>query len=73
MLIHYIMVVTRFGKVPVLKIDEKGAPTVMDGLLLLNWLAFVFVTAYGVYLFVYVVRTRIQFIKLGKKKSLIAM
>ncbi|ONK25007.1 hypothetical protein BLX87_02205 [Bacillus sp. VT-16-64] len=41
----------------------------MDGLLLLNWLAFVFVTAYGVYLFVYVVRTRIQFIKLGKKEE----
>lgn len=41
----------------------------MDGLLLLNWVAFLFVTAYGIYLFAYVVKTRIQFIKLGKKEE----
>ncbi|MFS0644750.1 heterodisulfide reductase-related iron-sulfur binding cluster [Siminovitchia sp. 179-K 8D1 HS] len=41
----------------------------MDGLLLLNWIAFLLVTAYGIYLFAYVVRTRIQFIKLGKKEE----
>lgn len=41
----------------------------MDGLLLLNWIAFLLVTAYGIYLFAYAVRTRIQFIKLGKKEE----
>ncbi|WP_335871438.1 (Fe-S)-binding protein [Bacillus sp. 2205SS5-2] len=37
------------------------------GLLIANWIAFILVTAYALSLFVYVVRTRIQFIKLGKK------
>ncbi|MGP4081630.1 (Fe-S)-binding protein [Pseudalkalibacillus sp. R45] len=39
----------------------------MDTLLIINWLAFLFVTAYGIYLFAYVVRTRYEYIKLGKK------
>ncbi|WP_080843805.1 4Fe-4S dicluster domain-containing protein [Cytobacillus gottheilii] len=39
----------------------------MNGLLWLNLIAFIFVTAYAVGLFVYVIRTRIQYIKLGKK------
>ncbi|RST77043.1 4Fe-4S dicluster domain-containing protein [Siminovitchia acidinfaciens] len=39
----------------------------MQALLLLNWIAFLLVTAYGVSLFVYVVKTRIKFIKLGNK------
>ncbi len=39
----------------------------MHTLLWLNWIAFLLVTAYGISLFVYVVRTRIKFIKLGKK------
>lgn len=39
----------------------------MNGLLWLNLIAFLAVTAYGISLFVYVVKTRIQFIKLGKK------
>lgn len=39
----------------------------MNGLLLVNLIAFLIVTAYGVSLFVYVVKTRIQYIKLGKK------
>lgn len=39
----------------------------MNGLLWVNLIAFLFVTAYALSLFVYVVRTRIQFIKLGKK------
>ncbi|MEI5909050.1 4Fe-4S dicluster domain-containing protein [Bacillus spongiae] len=39
----------------------------MNILLIVNWLAFLFVTAYAVSLFVYVVKTRIAFIKLGKK------
>lgn len=39
----------------------------MQAMLWLNWIAFLLVTAYGVSLFVYVVKTRIKFIKLGKK------
>ncbi|MBS4218873.1 4Fe-4S dicluster domain-containing protein [Bacillus sp. FJAT-49711] len=39
----------------------------MEILFWVNWLAFLFVTAYAVSLFVYVVRTRITYIKLGKK------
>src|SRR5699024_10037534 len=39
----------------------------MDVLLILNWIAFIAVTAYGIYLFAYVVNTRYRFIKLGKK------
>ncbi|MGG3469440.1 (Fe-S)-binding protein [Neobacillus pocheonensis] len=39
----------------------------MNGLLWLNLIAFLAVTAYAISLFVYVVKTRIEFIKLGKK------
>ena len=39
----------------------------MKTFLIINVLAFIAVVAYGVYLFAYVVRTRYQFIKLGKK------
>ncbi|WP_349408858.1 (Fe-S)-binding protein [Pseudalkalibacillus sp. SCS-8] len=39
----------------------------MNTLLIINWLAFIFVTAYGIYLFAYVVKTRYEYIKLGKK------
>ncbi|MEW4225505.1 (Fe-S)-binding protein [Rossellomorea marisflavi] len=39
----------------------------MNGLLIVNWIAFVLVTVYAISLFVYVVKTRIEFIKLGKK------
>ncbi|OLS41238.1 4Fe-4S dicluster domain-containing protein [Bacillus sp. MRMR6] len=39
----------------------------MSGLLWVNLIAFLVVTAYAVSLFVYVVKTRIEFIKLGKK------
>ncbi|CEG29224.1 (Fe-S)-binding protein [Bacillus sp. B-jedd] len=39
----------------------------MDGLLWVNFIAFLFVTAYAVSLFVYVIKTRIGYIKLGKK------
>lgn len=45
---------------------EKGVLG-MSALFWLNWIAFLSVTAYGVYLFVYVVKTRIAYIKLGKK------
>ncbi|WP_077623480.1 heterodisulfide reductase-related iron-sulfur binding cluster [Sediminibacillus massiliensis] len=41
----------------------------MDGLMLLNWLLFIGVTSYGLYLFVRVVMTRIAYIKLGKKEQ----
>lgn len=39
----------------------------MNGLLWVNLVAFLVVTAYAISLFVYVVKTRIQYIKLGKK------
>jgi hypothetical protein len=39
----------------------------MNGLLWVNLIAFLVVTAYAISLFVYVVKTRIEFIKLGKK------
>ncbi|MFI8577060.1 4Fe-4S dicluster domain-containing protein [Rossellomorea aquimaris] len=39
----------------------------MNGLLILNWVAFILVTIYALSLFVYVVKTRIEYIKLGKK------
>ncbi|MCM3602065.1 heterodisulfide reductase-related iron-sulfur binding cluster [Robertmurraya korlensis] len=39
----------------------------MNSLLWINLIAFLIVTAYAVSLFVYVVRTRIEYIKLGKK------
>ncbi|MCM3112086.1 (Fe-S)-binding protein [Lederbergia lenta] len=41
----------------------------MNILLWVNWLAFSAVTAYAIFLFVYVVKTRITFIKLGKKEA----
>lgn len=37
-------------------------------MLWVNWLAFLAVTVYAIFLFVYVVKTRITFIKLGKKE-----
>lgn len=39
----------------------------MNFLLALNFIGFLLVTAYAIYLFTYVVKTRIQYIKLGKK------
>ncbi|MFD1020054.1 heterodisulfide reductase-related iron-sulfur binding cluster [Thalassobacillus hwangdonensis] len=39
----------------------------MDALLILNWILFLAVTGYGLYLFVRVVQTRIAYIKMGKK------
>jgi Fe-S oxidoreductase len=39
----------------------------MNGLLILNWVAFILVTVYALSLFLYVVKTRIEYIKLGKK------
>ncbi|WLR50750.1 (Fe-S)-binding protein [Bacillus tianshenii] len=39
----------------------------MGSLLLVNWIAFLVVMAYGLYLFAYVVKTRLEYIKLGKK------
>ncbi|MFC7062285.1 heterodisulfide reductase-related iron-sulfur binding cluster [Halobacillus seohaensis] len=39
----------------------------MSPLLIANWILFVGVTLYGLYLFVRVVRTRIAYIKMGKK------
>ncbi|MGA9287548.1 MAG: hypothetical protein WBV93_04275, partial [Anaerobacillus sp.] len=39
----------------------------MDVLLIANWIAFILVTAYAFFLFGYVVKTRYEYIKLGKK------
>jgi Fe-S oxidoreductase len=39
----------------------------MNGLLWINLIAFLLVTIYGISLFAYVVKTRIEYIKLGKK------
>ena len=39
----------------------------MDVLLIANWIAFILVTAYALFLFGYVVKTRYEYIKLGKK------
>ncbi|CAM3844974.1 heterodisulfide reductase-related iron-sulfur binding cluster [Mesobacillus thioparans] len=41
----------------------------MNGLLWINFIAFLLVTAYAISLFVYVVKTRIEYIKLGKKSE----
>ncbi|WP_251551750.1 (Fe-S)-binding protein [Neobacillus muris] len=41
----------------------------MNGLLWVNLIAFLAVTAYAISLFVYVVKTRIEYIKLGKKSE----
>lgn len=41
----------------------------MDSLLILNWILFLITTIYGVALFVQVVRTRIAYIKLGRKSE----
>jgi Fe-S oxidoreductase len=46
---------------------KKGECFSMNGLLILNWVAFILVTVYALSLFVYVVKTRIEYIKLGKK------
>ncbi len=39
----------------------------MSGLLVLNWLLFIGVTGYAIWLFVYLVQTRMAYIRLGKK------
>src|SRR5699024_11830205 len=51
--------------VTVNRIKNRGS--IMETLLLINWIAFIAVTAYGIYLFAYVVNTRYRFINLGKK------
>lgn len=43
----------------------------MSGFLIANTLLFLIVTAYAVYLFVYLVKTRLVYIRLGKKNNLI--
>ncbi|ENQ3107105.1 (Fe-S)-binding protein [Bacillus cereus] len=39
----------------------------MNSLLIVNWLATIAIVAYAAYLFVYLIRTRITYIRLGKK------
>ncbi|WP_091700093.1 (Fe-S)-binding protein [Anoxybacillus pushchinoensis] len=47
----------------ILFLQQRGKSIV----LWLNWIAFLLVTAYAVHLFVYLIKTRIAYIKLGKK------
>lgn len=42
----------------------------MNSLLIINWLAAIAVIAYAGYLFVYLIRTRMAYIQLGKKLNL---
>lgn len=42
---------------------------IVDSLLIINWIAFVAITAYGLSLFAYVIKTRLEYIKLGKKEE----
>ncbi|WP_090085621.1 heterodisulfide reductase-related iron-sulfur binding cluster [Lentibacillus persicus] len=41
----------------------------MNTLLLINWLAFIAITGYGIYLFAKVIATRVSYIKLGQKSE----
>lgn len=41
----------------------------MSPLLIANWILAILVIAYGVYLFAYLIKTRIEFIKMGKKEE----
>ncbi len=73
MLIHYIMIIRikflnkyNFCVIFFNAFSKKGVYR-MTGLLWINLIAFLLVTAYAVSLFVYLIRTRIQYIKLGKK------
>ena len=60
------LVCKSLNKGEVLRAKERGM-YFMNGLLILNWVAFILVTVYALSLFVYVVKTRIEYIKLGKK------
>src|SRR5699024_7816297 len=51
--------------VTVNRIINRGS--IMETLLLINWIAFIADTAYGIYLFAYVVNIRYRFIKPVKK------
>lgn len=42
----------------------------MNSLLIINWLAAIAVIAYAGYLFVYLIRTRMAYIQLGKRLNL---
>ncbi|GAB3048050.1 (Fe-S)-binding protein [Virgibacillus ainsalahensis] len=41
----------------------------MDTFLLVNWIAFIAITVYGIYLFAKIVATRVSYIKLGRKSE----
>ena len=49
-----------------LEYTHKGDIT-MEPLLIANWILFIAVTAYAIYLFIYLLKSRYDFIKLGKK------
>lgn len=60
---------------PQLKADSENAvrhrkgEDIVNPLLIANWILFLAVVAYGLGLFTYVVKTRIQFMRLGKKEE----
>ncbi len=58
--------IKNFRLIRILGIQERSA-LYMNGLLWINLIAFLLVTAYAVSLFVYVIKTRMAYIKLGKK------
>src|SRR5699024_546809 len=47
---------------------QRGSE-LMNTLLLINWLAFIAIVAYGIFLFAKVVATRVSYIKMGKKSE----
>jgi Fe-S oxidoreductase len=51
----------------VLKFSHRKGAFLVNGLLWVNLIAFLLVTAYAISLFVYVVKTRMEYIKLGKR------
>lgn len=48
-------------------LTKRGVGIKMNSLLLINWLAAIAVIAYAGYLFVYLIRTRMAYIQLGKR------
>ncbi len=51
------------------KFHHRNGGETVDALLWVNFLAFILVTAYGVSLFVYLIRSRMAYIKLGRKQE----
>ena len=77
MLTHYIMKVgDKIQKIICFEDSKKKeglqreGSIKMNSLLIMNWLAAIAVIAYAGYLFVYLIRTRMAYIQLGKRLNL---